>query len=222
MPCSGNSNHPLMKDFLKPVPELDFDASAHKYRYKGKWLPLSPSTVLSYQLSEHAKKCIEDTRDGPDGWEVRGNTLHQCLEQYLRGAAELSPGDFGAWWEPLRDSWLWQGATVLGVELRMTDMKLMGGSCDFVIKKDDQVILGDLKTVASEKAVNTRKPATAQLGAYMMMLSKCYPKLKIDKCVTVVAGPGRTRVITDDPDQCWIAWEHAQGLYQAHVDGLGF
>ena len=211
-----------MNNFLPPVPDLEFNESAHKYKYKGKWLPLSPSTILSYQLSEHTKKYIEETREGPDGWEIRGNTLHSCLEQYLRGAAELNPGDFQEWWEPLKACWLWTNATVLGVELRMTDQKLMGGSCDFVIKKDDQVILGDLKTVATEKAAKNRKPATAQLGAYLMMLSKCYPKLQIHKCVTVVAGPNRTRVITEEPDECWVAWEEAQGLYQAHVDGLGF
>ena len=54
--------------------------------------------------------------------------------------------------QPLRDCWLWEDVTIMGVELRMTDKKRIGGSCDFLIKqKDGTVVLGDLKTVSSAK-----------------------------------------------------------------------
>jgi hypothetical protein len=204
---------------LPPIPELEFSEEAHKYKYDGKWLHLSPTQVLSFDLDEQAKRNIAETKEGPDGWEIRGNTLHGCLEQFLLGAADLNPGDFTEWWKPLKACWLWEDAKILGVELRMTDKKRMGGSCDFLIQMPTgEICLGDLKSVASEKACKARKPATAQLGGYLYLLSKSYPKVMVDKCVTVVAGPGKCRVITDDPTDCWLAWEDAMSRYQAHVD----
>ena len=135
---------------LPPIPELHFDEDAHRYQYDGKWLPLSPTQVLSFDMDEEAKQRINETKEGPDGWEIRGNTLHGCLEQFLLGAAELDPKQFGEWWEPLRNCWLWEDVKIMGVELRMTDKKRIGGSCDFLIKqKDGTVVLGDLKTVSS-------------------------------------------------------------------------
>ena len=131
---------------LPPIPELHFDEEAHRYQYDGKWLPLSPTQVLSFDMDEEAKQRINETKEGPDGWEIRGNTLHGCLEQFLLGAAELDPKQFGEWWEPLRNCWLWEDVKIMGVELRMTDKKRIGGSCDFLIKqKDGTVVLGDLE-----------------------------------------------------------------------------
>ena len=31
-------------------------------------------------------------------------------------------------------------------------------------------------------------------------------------------APGTCRVITDDPTDCWMAWEEAMSRYQAHMD----
>ena len=206
-------------DMLPPIEGLEFDADIHKYRWEGKWLHLSPTQILSIDLDDEAKQRIAETKDGPDGWEIRGNTLHNCLEQYLLGAAELDPGDFTEWWEPLRSCWLWEDAKVMGVELRMTDRKRMAGSCDFLIQMPDKsIVLGDLKTTSSAKATKARKPATEQLGAYLYLLSKSYPKICVDKVVTVVAGPGVTRVIPGDPAEAWMAWEDAMSKYQAHMD----
>ena len=49
-------------------------------------------------------------------------------------------------------------------------------------------------------------------------MSKSYPKVMVDKVVTVVAGPGVCRVISGDPAEAWIAWENAMSRYQAHMD----
>ena len=68
---------------LPPIPELHFDEEAHRYQYDGKWLPLSPTQVLSFDLDERQRQRINETKEGPDGWEIRGNTLHGCLEQFL-------------------------------------------------------------------------------------------------------------------------------------------
>ena len=206
-------------DMLPPIEGLEFNEASHRYLWEGKWLPLSPTQILSIDLDDEAKQRIAETKDGPDGWEIRGNTLHGCLEQYLLGAAELDPGDFTEWWEPLRSCWLWEDAKVMGVELRMTDRKRMAGSCDFLIQMPDKsIVLGDLKTTSSVKATKARKPATEQLGAYLFLLSKSYPKICVDKVVTVVAGPGVCRVIPGDPAEAWMAWEDAMSRYQAHMD----
>ena len=39
--------------------------------------------------------------------------------------------------------------------------------------------------------------------------------IRIDRCVTVVSGPERCRVITEDPQECIEAWEEAFGIYRA-------
>ena len=206
-------------DMLPPIEGLEFNEASHRYLWEGKWLPLSPTQILSIDLDDEAKQRIAETKDGPDGWEIRGNTLHGCLEQYLLGAAELDPGDFTEWWEPLRSCWLWEDAKVMGVELRMTDKKRMGGSCDFLIKTlKGEVVLGDLKTVSSVKAAKARKSASAQMGFYLMMMQKCWPKVMVDKCCTVVSAPGLCRVIPEDPTDCWLAYEDAMSRYQAHMD----
>ena len=163
---------------LEPIPELHFDEESHRYQYDGKWLPLSPTQVLSFDLDEQAKAVIQETKEGELGWENRGNTCHAALEQHLLGAARLDPGPFAEWIDPLLDCWLWEDITVMGAELRMSDRVRFGGSADFLVKqKDGTVVLGDLKTVSSLKAVDRRKPATAQLGAYLYLLSKSYPKI---------------------------------------------
>lgn len=210
-------------EMLPPLDELEFDEGTHRYRWDGRWLHLSPTQILSIDLDDYAKTAIQKTKEGPMGWEIRGNTLHACLEQHLLGAADLDAGDFAEWWEPLRSCWLWENAKVLGVEIRMTDKQNMGGSCDFLLQEQSgAIVLGDLKTVSGERQVNSRKPATAQLGGYLHMMSKCWPKVCVDRCCTVVSGPGRTKVITEDPQVCWDAWEEAIGKYEAHVANVGF
>ena len=204
---------------LPRIPELHFDEESHRYQYDGKWLPLSPTQVLSFDLDDEAKQRIEETKHGPDGWELRGNTVHSYLEQLLLGAALLDAKEFQPWCEPLKDCWLFEGATILGVELRMSDKKRIGGSCDFLVKKPDgTVVLGDLKTVSSLKALKARKPATAQLG--------CIP-ISIEQELPEAAGRSlrdaccRSRQVPCDhrrPTECWLAWESAMSRYQAHQD----
>ena len=163
---------------------------------------------------------IAETKDGPDGWESVGATsCTPCWSNHLLGAADLDPEEFAEWWEPLKSCWLFENCEVLGVELRLTDKKRMGGSCDFLIKlPTGELVLGDLKSVASVKACKARKPATEQLGAYLHMLARCYPKICVDKVATVISAPGLCRVIPGDPAEAWIAWENAMSRYQAHMD----
>jgi len=77
------------------------------------------------------------------------------------------------------------------------------------------VILGDLKTVSSKKAIAARKPATAQLGAYMSCLAINQPSITVGMCVTVISGPEKVKCIKQDPEECVEAWEKAWGVFQA-------
>ncbi len=206
---------------LDPIEGLEFHEEQHRYSYNGKWINTSPTTVLSYDMEPYAKKKIEETKHI---WYPRGSCLHLCLEHYLLGSAELNPGEYAKWWNPLRDCWLWKDAIVMGVELRLVDPKAsIAGSTDFLIRTaKGSVVLGDLKTCETERATKNRKPADEQLGAYLKMLNANYPQVHVDRCVTVVAGPGLCRVIPSEPDDCYAKWETALERYQANQDLLGF
>ena len=206
---------------LNPIPGLVFDNETHRYQYKGRWLHTSATGVLSQDLDDHAKRRIEDTKHI---WEPRGNHLHLWLHHHLSGAAELDAGEYSDWIGPLRDCWLWQDATTLGTELMLVDEKRnMGGSVDFVIRtKSGHVTIGDLKTVSSKSAADRRKPADAQLGAYIRMMNQHYGHVFIEKAVTVVSGPGVCKVVESDVNTCSVAWEDAWDLYKQNQEQLGF
>ena len=97
----------------------------------------------------------------------------------------------------------------------MDRYKSLGGSFDFLIRLKEEglepskqlVILGDLKTVSSKKAIAARKPATAQLGAYMSCLNLVQPSLTVGMCVTVISGPEKVKCIKQDPEECLAAWQ---------------
>jgi len=107
----------------------------------------------------------------------------------------------------------------------MDRYKSLGGSFDFLIRLKEEglepskqlVILGDLKTVSSKKAIAARKPATAQLGAYTQLLSTVQPSITIGMCVTVVSGPEKCKVIKQDPEECLAAWESCWDRFSAEL-----
>ena len=195
---------------LKPIPGLSFHEDIHRYHRDGHgWLAHSVTGVVS-DLTPYARAKIESTRDV---WEPRGNAAHAALEAFLLGQEAPSSGDYESIIQPLLSYPLWDGCEVIAVEYRLCDKdgrKSLGGSFDFLIRtRKGKTILGDLKTVGSTPAVMSRKPATAQLGAYLACLIDWHPHLLIDKCVTVVAGPARTHAISQEPDECLSAWVDA-------------
>jgi len=201
---------------LKPVPGLDFFELQHKYRLDGEWLPYNVSTVLSWDMSPAQRAAIERTKEGPDGWEIRGRTLHRVLKRHLLGEPDIVDDRWTPWIEPLLNEPLFKGVEVLAVEYSICDkIKRVGGSLDFLLRRGDSVILGDLKTVSSKKVVSSRKPATAQLAAYQSMLASLHPRLMITDLVTVVCGPERMRIINSDAETAWQDWEEAWGRFQA-------
>ena len=75
------------------------------------------------------------------------------------------------------------------------------------------MILGDLKTVSSKRALAARKPADAQLAAYQSMLASSQRTLLVTDLVTVVCGPGETRILNTNAETAWTYWEEAWGRY---------
>lgn len=190
---------------LDPIPHLEFFAGLHRYRYRGRWLPFSVSKVAS-PANPRAARRFEETRHI---WEPRGNTVHAYCEAMLTGQARQKE-EYSEWTDALDDCWLLRDSEPVAVEYRICDArKGVGGSFDFLVRSPNgKLVLGDLKTVGSDSAVSQRQPAKAQLGGYLAMLID-HHKLAIDWCYTLVSGPGRCRLIQNEPDECLGAWVDA-------------
>jgi len=204
---------------LQPLERLRFDPAAHRYAWDDVWLPYSTTQVVS-DLTPQAKAQIERTKDGPNGWAIRGSTIHGWLESNLLGEAEASHGDFTDWIEALRDCWLWEDCEPLAVEYRLCDpRKRVAGSFDFLLRTaKGTVVLGDLKSVSSAPAAKSRKTADSQLGSYVHMLALHHPTITVERCVTVVSGPGVCEVKASQPDACVEAWLDAWERFQVEQE----
>ncbi len=223
MPILCPNCNPLL---LEPIPELDFFEKQHRYRWRKNWILDNVSDVLQGELHPFAKKRIEETKHGEDGWLVRGEIIHRSLDRHLRGEADTHDDRWSPWIDALLGDELFQGIETLASEYRVVDrFNSVAGSFDFLIRhKDDPgfVILGDLKSVSSAKAVSSRKPATGQLGAYTKMLGQHFGHITVTQCVTVVSGPDKVKVIREEPQDCINAWEEAYGRHQAKYAAFDF
>ena len=214
MPRLQRIRKSFVRQLLDPVPGLESYPEIHRYRLNGEWLPWSVNQVLSFDMSPIARDRIEATKHGPDGWLERGKTIHACLEHKLLTGQQQGNDKWAAWLEPLYDCDLFKDAETLATEYVVCDkLKRVGGTFDFLLRKGDSVILGDLKTVSSKKGVSSRKPATAQLAAYQSMMASLHSSLVITDLVTVVSGPERTRVIWSDAKTAWVEWIESWGRF---------
>jgi hypothetical protein len=198
---------------LEPIADLVFYPDPlHRYTYKGNWLARSVTSVVGHAMTASTRRYIDSTKHI---WEPRGTQIHAALEATLLGHPVAPSEAYQSWIDNLLAHSLWRDAEVLAVEHRLCDPhKSLGGSFDFLIRtKSGKVCLGDLKTVETDVAARSRKPATEQLGSYTAMLIDHY-QLNIDKCLTVVAGPGTTRLIAQEPDECLGAWVDCWDAYQ--------
>ena len=96
----GRARKPLL---LHPIKELDFFEESHRYRWRGNWVLDNVSEVCSDELTPFAKQRIEETRHGPDGWELRGRTIHRCWEANLLNQPFVHEDRWDAWLDPLFD-----------------------------------------------------------------------------------------------------------------------
>lgn len=190
---------------LQPLPDLEFYDDIHRYRYRGEWMRYSVSRIAQPTTPDQRAR-FEETRHV---WEPRGNYVHTAAEAILLGI-EPNAGNYQAWVEALRDCWLLKGSETLAVELGIViPTHEVAGTFDGLIKTSDgSIALIDFKTVQTNKAVDGRKAATAQLGGYLHGLNVNHPSVHVDKCCTVVVGPGEVKVISEAPDDCFLAWEN--------------
>ena len=201
---------------LEPIADLVFYPDPlHRYMYKGNWLARSVTQVLSHDMPAATRARIDATKDGPDGWLIRGNTVHACLENFLLHGDPGDVGDFSDWVTPLLAHPLFKDAEVLAAEYSVcSPSKSLGGQFDALLRTaKGKTVLCDLKTVSSKPAAASRKPADGQLGSYAAMLIDHHPTITIDACLTVVAGPGITTVKTSDPSACISAFLDAWDVY---------
>ena len=201
---------------LDEIAGLTFDPIRHRYHLDGYgWLARSVTQVLSHDMPAATRARIDATKDGPDGWLIRGNTVHACLENFLLHGDPGDVGDFSDWVNPLLAHPLFKDAEVLAAEYSVcSPSKSMGGQFDALLRTaKGKTVLCDLKTVSSKPAAASRKPADGQLGAYAAMLIDHHPTITIDACLTVVAGPGITTVKTSDPSACISQWLDCWDIY---------
>ena len=199
---------------LDPIPELEFYKEQHRYRLRNQWLAHNVSDVLAFDMEPFKQAMIDKYKDGPDGWAIRGDSIHSWLDQHLKNENPSVPEKWAPWIDALLDQEFFNGAEVLATEYRVVDpYKSCAGSFDFLIEKDGYIQIGDLKTVSSKRSVAARKPATAQLGAYASMLSRqgVFP----DIGVTLVVGPEKVKLIKQSIGTCLEAWDEAWGKFQA-------
>lgn len=218
----------MASELLPPIEGLWMDERAHRYHFRGDWLPFSSTGIVS-DLSPQAREQIMRTKDGPDGWAVRGTSVHGILEAHLlhvAGVGEPVAVDdrWVPWAESLTTHWLWRGCTVLAVEYMLCDpIRRVGGMFDFLVRTADGLtVLGDLKTVRTAAALKSRKPAAAQLGAYTSMAATWWPTIQIDRCVTLVSAPGECEMKVSDPAVCVEAWLEAWDAHQVAEQLRGF
>lgn len=199
---------------LDPIPDLEFNPIVHRYAYKGEWLPNSVTQIASPKTALEMER-INQTKDGPDGWEARGNAVHAALEKHVLGQPVIYDQRWGDWINPLCDHWLFQKHKVFATEHALVSPKWrVAGSFDGLIETSKgSLVLYDLKTVSSAKAAKTREPARAQLGAYSLMLLDNY-SIAVDLCVTVVSGPGVVEWKAEKPDECHCAWLDAYDCWK--------
>jgi len=207
-------------DIIDQIKDLSFFPKWHRYKYRAEWLARSVTEVIGAQLSAEAKTNIMRYKDGPNGWAARGEDIHNALDCHLKGQPIEFSERWTDWVDPMLDCELFRDAKVFASEYRLCDeKKSLGGSFDFLLKTSTgEIVLGDLKTVGSKSRARNRPPATEQLGAYLAMLIDHHPSIHVNKCVTVVSGPGICNVIRQNPEDCIEPWLDSWDRYKFDLD----
>ena len=142
-------------------------------------------------------------------WEPRGVHVHSCFEHHWRGEAQLEPGAYADWVEPLLAHRTMQEIEPIACEYRMVDAaRSIGGSFDLLGIWRNRVCLFDLKTqgAASSQPYDT----SVQLGGYLQLLLGCTSGLWVDEVRTIWCRPGKTTFGHDQGvDRCSVAFTEA-------------
>lgn len=119
---------------LDPIPELSFDSKRHLYSYKGEWLAHSVSAVTGVDITPQQRAGFEKYKHGPDGWAIRGQTIHDCLDKHLRGEPQIYDDKWSPWVETLLEDDLFKNVNLMASEYSLclrNSSHSIGGTLDF-------------------------------------------------------------------------------------------
>lgn len=198
-----------MADWLATLP-IEHDPSSWSYRRSdtGHSFPVSITQIIgAVTLTDADRENIESYRPV---WEPRGNTVHSCLESWLKTKVRPSTddvGDYGDWVYPLIDHAIWQHCDVIASEHRVFDMgQNWAGTLDVVVKwhKGGHGVL-DLKT--KSKPTSKKQDVRPQLGAGTRALIDQYI-LTMSRNLALWSYPGEMRPEGFEAQDCLDAWSN--------------
>jgi hypothetical protein len=202
-------------DWLKPLP-LAHDPNTWAYTRTdtGHLFPISITGIIgAVTLSDADRENIERYRPI---WEPRGNTVHACLEAWLKTQVRPSAdevGAYGDWVYPLIDHEIWQHCDVIGSEHRVYDMRQnWAGTLDVVVRwhKGGHGVI-DLKTKSSTSS--SKQDVRPQLGAGTRALIDRYI-LTMTRNLVLWSYPGEMRPEGFEAQDCLDAWADTFDLYK--------
>ena len=209
---------PQRPQLLEPLP-IHFDEQAHRYCWTptGHWMKHSITKVINTKSQKEMEQ-INKTKDGPQGWALRGTTIHRFMELFLTTG---DPGELGPWAEyiePAIKHRLWRTYEPVACEYRVADLqRSIGGSFDALLrnKDDGRLVLLDFK---SQSNADAKKYSVAkQLGGYTHLLQQHHP-LIIHKLIAFWIRPGACELSTHDVDESVEAYQAARDFYlDTHV-----
>ena len=201
---------------LEPIADLVFYPDPlHRYMYKGNWLARSVTQVLSHDMPAATRARIDATKDGPDGWLIRGNTVHACLENFLLHGDPGDVGDFSDWVTPLLAHPLFKDAEVLAAEYGVcSPSKSLGGQFDALLRTaKGKTVLCDLKTQSSHHS--KPRDISPQLGGYLNLMDQCHPGVAVNRCIGIWARPGSASITAFEGPDCIESYLTARSLFLA-------
>lgn len=209
---------PQRQPLLEPLP-IHFDPIAHKYQWMptGHWMAHSITKVVNKKTPKEMEQ-INKTKDGPQGWAIRGREVHALMERFLLTGDPGEMGDYATYIEPAMKHRLWQTYEPIACEYRLADLqRSIGGSFDCLLrnKDDGRLVLVDFKSQAKPDA--KPYPVGLQLGGYCHLLQQHHPML-IHKLIGFWIRPGGCELSAHDVDESVNAYQVARDLYlEAHV-----
>ena len=203
-----------MLERLPAVDGLTFDPANHRYHLAGYgWIAHSITKVVNDKTPAQMKRIM----DSKHIWENRGNTVHQCLENFLLHGDAGDPGDYAEWVEPLVSHIMWKTWEAVAVEHRMVDTRYsIAGSFDALLrhKDDGRLVLADLKTQSSHHS--KPRDISSQLGGYLNLMDQCHPGVAVNRCIGIWARPGSTSITAFEGPDCIESYLAARSLFLAN------
>ena len=175
------------KELIKPDLTVEFYEDIHRYYdLKQKhWVKYSVTEIASD--SSYLNKVLKRDDNDPDKQKIsesikRGNAVHEAVEHWFKTGEVLDAGDYRAWVNQFINYPNLKGWTCLASELVLIDRRYnTAGKLDFLLEKDDRLVLCDLKT-KNPKFTKDHVKVKSQLGGYVSILHHKYPTLNIDSC----------------------------------------